>query len=586
MKRITFIVALLLSVLLSSAHAARLASVVLKSGESTEYINSHFDAHIGYQDGVEAPVWEYFIPTIYSKSKWLEPVGGRTFTVIPGTDYIDYSKPENITAMRDCIMQWTASKGPNVGVFLDCLNLTAPGYFWRSVDLFREIKRIYPWGGVCVNFGDGFTWQTIDPSNPWSALAIESDAQFCQVAISYGDTRLKDFARLISFATKQVNAGKIVHFGVSDPGGLHAAEFVGSDVIVGGVKIHNSGLIDSPISFNARMFWAYASSTDPKAPVSTQYPKGLPEPEQPLPTGINVDLTPRGPLYAPLDNWWNLDVTNAPVDPNSAQIVAFVKTLGNQGYLHPDFNKDYGISLTSVDPSTPLVPVTFNRYPSESDKGAPGMPIGYPIPNAAKTDTRYFENHEAGCNAAACNGDGHMLLFDGKRFLYELSYCSWDGSKWVAGCGAVFDLSKNYRRPNGWTSTDAAGLAIAPGLIRGDEVFGPGPITHALRFSVHRTNGSVWPASHSGASDAGAPPLGFRIRLKASKDISGYAPEVRKVLQALKTYGGICADRGGSSVNFQGTQDARFLPTIWNPAFHGLHIDDFDVIKLGWQPTS
>jgi len=300
-----------------------------------------------------------------------------------------------------------------------------------------------------------------------------------------------------------------------------------------------------------------------------------------IPIGINVDMTARGPIYAPADNWWNLDVTNAPVDPNSVAIVAFVKSLGNNGYLHPDFNKDYGISVTSVAGDTPLVPVTFDRYPAESDVGAPGRPAGYPIPAAAKVNPAYFENHEPGGGT----GDGHLILFDATRgLLYELAYCHWDGSKWIAGCGAIFDVNTNYRRPEGWTSTDAAGLAIAPGLIRGDEAFGSGPIKHALRFSVHRTNGKVWPASHSGASDAGAPPLGFRIRLKASKDISAYPASVRKVLQALKTYGGICADRGGTSVNFQGTQDARFDPAVWNPAFHGLHIDDFEVVKLGWKP--
>jgi hypothetical protein len=308
-------------------------------------------------------------------------------------------------------------------------------------------------------------------------------------------------------------------------------------------------------------------TTTPIGPVTT------------FPIGINVDLTARGPLYAPVGNWWNLIVTGAPVDPNSAAIVAFVKSLGNAGYLHPDFNKDYGMPLVSVDDSVPLVPVTFDRYPGESDAGAPGQPAGYPIPAAAKVDPTYFENHEPGGGT----GDGHMLLINAKRgLLYELAYCSWNGSSWVAGCGACFDLNSNYRRPEGITSTDAAGLAVTPGLIRPDEVFGPSPINHALRLSVHRTNSKVWPASHSGASDAGAPPLGFRIRLKASKDISGFPAPVRKVLQALKTYGGICADRGGASVNFQGCQDARFDPAVWNPAFHSLHIDDFEVIQLGW----
>jgi hypothetical protein len=168
---------------------------------------------------------------------------------------------------------------------------------------------------------------------------------------------------------------------------------------------------------------------------------------------------------------------------------------------------------------------------------------------------------------------------------FELSYASWDGSKWSAGYGAVFKLDSNYRRPEGWTSTDAAGLCVLAGLVRYDEVFGPGPINHALRCSIKRTNGYVWPASHTGARDAGAPPLGTRFRLKASKDISKYPPEIQKIFQAMKTYGLIVADRGGN-MYVQGTMDSRWNNGVLNPAFHDLHVSDFEIIKLGWKPTS
>jgi hypothetical protein len=126
---------------------------------------------------------------------------------------------------------------------------------------------------------------------------------------------------------------------------------------------------------------------------------------------------------------------------------------------------------------------------------------------------------------------------------------------------------------------------VLAGLVRYDEVYGAEPIRHAIRVSLKRTNGYVWPASHEGASDAGAPPLGMRLRLKASTDLSGLSPEVRKIFQAMKTYGLIVADRGGN-MYVQGTMDPRWDSETLNPAFHGLHVSDFEVIQLGWRPTS
>jgi len=167
--------------------------------------------------------------------------------------------------------------------------------------------------------------------------------------------------------------------------------------------------------------------------------------------------------------------------------------------------------------------------------------------------------------------------------LYELSYASWSGTKWNAGAGAIFDLKTNNRRPEGWTSTDAAGLAVLPGLVRPDEVLRRQPITHATRFSVKRTNGYVWPASHRGASDAGAPPLGLRVRLKASYDTSWAPAYLRPLFESWKTYGLIVADRGGNCY-VQGVMDARWDNATLNPSFHRLKITDFEVVKLGWRP--
>src|SRR5439155_17338816 len=177
-----------------------------------------------------------------------------------------------------------------------------------------------------------------------------------------------------------------------------------------------------------------------------------------------------------------------------------------------------------------------------SDPGAPGRPPGYPIPEQAKTEQRWIEGGLAGSDPTA-DGDRHMLLIDrDNRILYELYALHWSGSRWEAGSGAIFPLDSNTRRPDGWTSADAAGLAILPGLIRYDEVFGNEPIRHAFRFTVRSTNGYVFPASHDAGSASGALPMGARLRLKASKDLSSSSPPMQRIFQAMKTYGLIVAD--------------------------------------------
>lgn len=280
----------------------------------------------------------------------------------------------------------------------------------------------------------------------------------------------------------------------------------------------------------------------------------------------------------PYSNWWNLNISAAPVDSKSASLISWI---GSTRELHPDMAPPpYGIPYVGVASTQALVPVTFTSYPSESDKGAPGMPVGYPIPDEAKTQPNYIENAVPGGNTS---GDRHMLIVDRDRLLlYELYGTHWTGSRWEALCGAVFDLKSNYRRPEGWTSADAAGLALFPGLVRYDEVaIDSSPITHAFRVAVRSTNGHVWPASHDAAFTSGAPPLGTRLRLKASKDISGYPAQMRKIFQAMKTYGLIIADNG-SDMYVTGTMDARWNNSVLNPAFHSLHASDFEVIQLGW----
>lgn len=284
----------------------------------------------------------------------------------------------------------------------------------------------------------------------------------------------------------------------------------------------------------------------------------------------------------PTNNWWNLDVSQAPVDANSSAYIAWIGVRK----LHPDFGPPpYGIPYVGVPGTQPLVTVTFVDYPDESDSGAPGFPPGYPIPEEAKTQPNYIEG---GVPGGGTDGDRYLIVVDRDHWLlFETWATRWNASRarWEAGSGAAFNLASNGRRPEGWTSADAAGLAIFSGLVRCDEVFGSGEIHHAFRFTTRATNGHVWPASHSAGSTTGAPPMGTRLRLKASKDLSGYAPEIQKIFRAMKTYGLILADNG-SDMYITGTMDARWDNDVLNPAFASLTADDFEVLELGWNPVT
>lgn len=302
---------------------------------------------------------------------------------------------------------------------------------------------------------------------------------------------------------------------------------------------------------------------------------------------LNEDFT--GRQIFPVDNWWNLDISGAPVDPGSQAFIDWISGRSPTNptavrRLHPDFGPPpYGIPYVGVPGGQPLLPITFVDYPEESDTGASGRPPGYPVPIEARSLPNYIEG---GVPGGGTEGDRHMLLIDRDHWLlFETWATHWnaDHSCWEAGSGAVFDLSTNGRRPEGWTSADAAGLAIFPGLIRYEDAFGVEPVRHAFRFTTRATNGYVWPASHAAGSNPSAPPMGTRLRLKAAKDISGYTPEVRRIFQAMKTYGLILADNG-SDMYIQGTMDERWDNDVLNPAFASLTADDFEVIELGWMP--
>lgn len=288
------------------------------------------------------------------------------------------------------------------------------------------------------------------------------------------------------------------------------------------------------------------------------------------------------PLF-PADNWWNQDVSQAPVAAESQALITFINNGGTRR-LHPDFggvagpNQTYGIPYVVVAGDQPKRQVQF-YYASESD--GVGVPF-YPIPDQAITQPYWIEGGAPGNQAPG--GDRHMLIVDkDNRRLYELFDLGWNGSQWTAGSGASFDLQANGRRPDGWTSADAAGLAILPGLVKYDEVYGPGEIAHAFRVTVRATNAYyVWPASHVAGSNTAAPPNGTRLRLKASKDISGFPPEMQKIFRAMKKHGLIVADNG-SDMYVGGAFDPRWNNDILNPSFRGLTASDFEVIELGWR---
>jgi hypothetical protein len=290
----------------------------------------------------------------------------------------------------------------------------------------------------------------------------------------------------------------------------------------------------------------------------------------------------------PRTNWWNLDISRAPVDSNSAAYINFVS--GRTGTnttatrrAHPDFGPSpYGIPYVVVSGDQPLVRPAWTAYGDESDEGAPGRALGYPIPVEARTTAGYIEGAVPG---GGLNGDRHLLIVDRDNWLlYETGATYWNAAagRWEANCGAVFDLSRSDRRPETWTSADAAGLAIFPGLVRYEEVYGTAEITHAFRVTVRATNGYVWPASHRAGSTSGALPMGARLRMKASKDLSGFRPEIQRIFRAMQRYGLIVADNG-SDMYVSGTMDARWDNDVLNPAFRAITADDFEVVQLGWR---
>ena len=272
----------------------------------------------------------------------------------------------------------------------------------------------------------------------------------------------------------------------------------------------------------------------------------------------------------PVTNPWNKDVSKLKLHAKSQ---AWLQSIGLDKPLHPDFGTVWngapnGIPFVAVSPTQAKSTVQF-EYADESDAGPYPIPPNPPI--------------EGGPNAPA-DADRHLLMIDAKnKKLYELYQVNpLPGGKWKAGSGAIFDLSSNTLRPAGWTSADAAGLPVFPGLARYDEIVELGKLQHALRFTVRRTQRAyVLPARHfaSNSTDPNLPPMGMRVRLKASFDTSKFPRLSQVLLQGLKTYGMLLADNGGDWF-VSGAPDARWDDEAIS-TLKRVKVRDFEVVDTG-----
>jgi hypothetical protein len=294
-------------------------------------------------------------------------------------------------------------------------------------------------------------------------------------------------------------------------------------------------------------------------PPPTPAPATLPGPDS---GGPSISGCP----VFPADHIWNAPIDALPVDTNSA---AYIASIGADTPLHPDFGAGLydggpiGIPYITADAGTPLSVVSFD-YSDESDPGPYPIPAGAPIEGGSQS-----------------NGDRHILIVDtGRCRLYELyaAYPNGDGS-WRAGSGAIWDLRGYALRPASWTSADAAGLPILPGLARYDEI-AAGEIRHALRFTAARTrNRFIWPARHAASEDSSPalPPLGQRFRLKPSFDLTGFPPQIKILLRAMQQYGLILADNG-SNWFVSGAPDPRWDNDALVESFSKIKGGDFEAV--------
>ncbi len=281
---------------------------------------------------------------------------------------------------------------------------------------------------------------------------------------------------------------------------------------------------------------------------------------------VRLDLG-RGPSIGgcrvfPTDNAWNLNIRAAPQRARSAQTIAFIQAHGGD-FLHADFgeNQTYGLPYVVVPQNQPLVPIAYDAYGDESDPGPMPIPLNAPV--------------EAG-------SDRHVLVLrQGTCDLFELYGARRTTNGWVAQSGARFDLNSNALRPMGWTSADAAGLPITPGLVRYEEV-ASGHVDHAIRVTFDVTQaGFILPATHmaSSTTSADAPPMGLRLRLSAAYDVSSLTGQARVLAVTMQNFGFIVADNG-SNWFFQGAPSPYWNDSELNH-LKGIPGTAFEVVDTG-----
>jgi S-layer homology domain len=411
---------------------------------------------------------------------------------------------------------------PTTPTFAD-VSATHTFYLWIEIGAANGIASGYPCGGT----GEGCDSQHRPYFRPWSSVTRGQLAKMIVLAkhwspLTPGSPTFRDVPSNSTF--------------------FSYVERVAANGVIGGYTCGGAGE-PCPGSY----FRPNGTSTRAQAAKMVSLARMWPATPTPLPATPTPVVSAGGCQVFPANNIWNKNIASLPKHPNSD---AYMRSIGLSANVHADFGSGLwdggpiGIPYVFVNGSQPFVQVHWTAYGDESDPGP------YPVPTSAPIE-----------GGPQSSGDRHVLVVDsGNCKLYELydAYPNSDGT-WNADSGAIFDLNSNALRPNGWTSGDAAGLPIYPGLVRYDEVVS-GVIRHAIRFTAPNTQDShLWPARHD-AGHSGHPeypPMGLRVRLKASFDISPYPQQVRVILQAMKDYGLILADNG-SPWYISGAPDPRW----------------------------
>jgi len=471
------------------------------------------------------------------------------------------------------------SQSVSVTVAPSTANIRAGATYKFSASVSGSSNTSVSWSVNSVSSGNS-TLGTIDSSGNYTAPAsLPSPNTVSVTAISAADTTksassavtlLNPTPALTGLSPSSINLG---NYSLT----LTGSNFIsGATVLVSGNAIATTFVSATKLTAtgnaaSAGTFAISVANPDPGSSTSTALNLQVNGSTQTsscsqMSTGQGASLN--GFVPFPSDNLWNKDISSAAVDSNSTAIINYV---GSSIGIHPDFgsgqyNGSYmGIPYTVVDGTQPLIPINYQAYGSESDPGPMPIPLTAPIEGYPNPGT----------------GDRHVLVLDSANcFLYELYSSYPQTSSWNADSGAVWDLLADEQRPYTWTSADAAGLPIFPGLVRYDEV-ASGAIHHAIRFTLQNSSaGFTPPASHwaSTTSNTTAPPMGARFRLKSSFNISGFSATNQVILTAMQKYGLILADNG-SSMYISGAPDDRWD----NSDLHNLGqvtASDFEVLQI------